>query len=61
MTAVVTTPARRITPAIVVLTVLAAVLFGLGWVVGKVSIPLGWMFAAVRVGWTDARRVGADS
>jgi hypothetical protein len=55
---IVETIPRRITPAIVTLTVIAAVLFGLGWVIGKVSIPLGWMLAACRVGWADARRGG---
>ena len=37
------------------LTALAAVLFAVGWLVGKVSIPVGWMWAALRVGWSDAR------
>lgn len=55
MTVIEATP-RRATVAVIALTVVAAALFALGWLVGKVSIPLGWMLAAVRIGWTDARR-----
>lgn len=46
-------------PTVVILTVLAAVLFGVGWLAGRIvwglSIPVGWMVAAVRVGWADGR------
>jgi hypothetical protein len=52
---------RKISPAIVTLTVVAAVLFALGWTIGKISIPMGWMLAACRVGWADARRGGVGS
>lgn len=55
MTVVENSPEVR-TPLLVwLLTALAAVLFAVGWLVGKVSIPVGWMWAAVRVGWSDAR------
>lgn len=37
------------------LVVLAAVLWLLGWLVGKVCKASTWMWFAVKVGWTDAR------
>lgn len=57
---VVETPqeSRRPLPVVVVLTSVAAVLFVLGWLAGKASLPLAWLWAAVRVGWHDARREG---
>jgi hypothetical protein len=42
------------------LTLVAAVLFAVGWLSGKtvglVFAALAWSFAAVKVGWSDARR-----
>lgn len=42
---------------------IAAVLFFVGWVTGKVFSLLwfvaAWCFAAVRIGWRDARRKDA--
>ena len=38
------------------LTVIAALLYVVGWVAGKVSLMLGWIWSAVSVGWDDARR-----
>ena len=40
----------------ILLTVLAAVLYVIGWVAGKVSLMFGWAWSAVSVGWDDARR-----
>lgn len=50
--------ARRPVVAVVVLTTLAAVLFAFGWAAGKVSLPLAWLWTALRVGWHDARGEG---
>lgn len=60
VTVVEASAADRAAPAVltVVLTVVAAVLFAVGWVVGALSVPLGWAWAAVRVGWSDARQRG---
>lgn len=55
MTVVETSPKPLPALTVVTLTVLAAVLFAFGWVVGKVSLPIGWAWAAVRVGWYEAR------
>jgi uncharacterized membrane protein YciS (DUF1049 family) len=38
------------------LTALAAVLFALGWVAGKIALALSWTGAAIKLGWTDARK-----
>jgi hypothetical protein len=44
-------------PAVrVLLTVLAAVLYALGWAAGKVWVVLAWLGTAVLVGWRDATR-----
>lgn len=40
----------------VLLTVVAAVLYALGWVAGKVWVVLAWLGTAVLVGWRDATR-----
>lgn len=39
----------------VVLTVLVAPLFALGWLVGMVPVAVGWACAAVAEGWDTAR------
>lgn len=38
-------------------TVLAALLYGLGWLAGVVSVALRWVWSAVQVGWDDAHRL----
>jgi len=40
----------------VLLTVVAAVLYAVGWLAGKVWLVLTWVAAAVRVGFADASR-----
>jgi len=61
----VTAQAREIHIGRLVLTVLAAVLFAVGWSAGKVVTVVGgalvWSFAAVKVGWNDGRRRHAGS
>lgn len=37
------------------LTIVAAVLYGLGWLAGKVSFVVSWAWSAAMVGWDDAR------
>lgn len=43
-----------------VLTVLAGLLFGIGWLAAKTAaavwLALAWSATAVKVGWTEARR-----
>ena len=60
----ITAEAREIDLARTILSVLAAVLFVIGWLAGKtVGLVLGvvaWSFAAVKVGWQDARRRSPD-
>lgn len=51
--------ARAMTFGRTMLTLVAGILFGLGWVVAKTFtggwFVLAWCFAAVKVGWTQAR------
>lgn len=55
----ITAKARTITAARAALTLVAGVLFALGWLVAKTCAAawfvLAWCFAAVQVGWNDAR------
>lgn len=37
------------------LTVIAAVLYAVGWFAGVVSLLVVWCFTALAVGWDDAR------
>jgi hypothetical protein len=48
--------ARRVSVGRVVLLLVAAVLFALGWVAGKTVTVAVWCAVAVRVGWQDARK-----
>jgi hypothetical protein len=56
----ITEQARQARPGRVVLTVIAAVLFGAGWVVAKTFtvlwLCLAWSVVAVREGWREGRR-----
>ncbi len=38
-----------------VATALAAVMYALGWVAGKVALVAVWCWSAVLVGWDEAR------
>jgi len=55
----ITSEARKVEFVKTVLTMVAAVLYGLGWVVAKVVtvvwFALAWAGTAVKVGWVDAR------
>lgn len=54
------TEARQVDFGRVVLTVLAAMLFGLGWIVarafGVAWLALAWTAVAVKVGWVEGRK-----
>ena len=55
----ITARARAIRPGRTVLTVIAAVLYGIGWVAAKVFgvvwLAATWCAAAVQIGWEEAR------
>lgn len=59
----ITAEARAAHPGRTLLTIVAAVLYGVGWVAAKtvavVWLGLAWSFAAVKVGWQDARAAKA--
>lgn len=59
----ITKEAREIHFGKTVLLVVAAVLFGLGWVVGKACVVLwravAWSATAVKVGWREALSGGS--
>ena len=44
----------------VLLTLLAALLYALGWAAGLVAVAAVWCWSAMAVGWDDARRLGRD-
>jgi uncharacterized membrane protein YedE/YeeE len=56
----ITAEARQVQFGRVVLTVLAAVLFGVGWVVarafGVLWLVAAWTATAVRIGWQEGRK-----
>jgi hypothetical protein len=51
--------AREIRPGRALLTIIAAMLFALGWITAKMLtvawLAILWSFAAVKVGWQEAR------
>ena len=47
----ITAQARQVRFGQVLLTVLAAVFFGLGWAVGRFFLALAWCAVAVKLGW----------
>jgi len=55
--------AKALTPRRVLLAVITAPLFVLGWlaawVAGVVWLVITWAISAIVLGWTDARQVGA--
>lgn len=55
----ITVEARQIHFGRVLLTVFASLFFAVGWVAAKTCqvlwLALAWMFAAVKVGWQEAR------
>lgn len=55
----ITAEARTISFARTLLTLIAGILFGLGWVAAKtvkgVWFVAAWTFAAVRAGWREAK------
>ena len=59
----ITAEAREVHPVATLLTVLAALLYGLGWTVARTFTAVwfagSWCAVAVRVGWNDARKASA--
>lgn len=59
----ITAQARQVRFWRTVLTVLAGLLFGVGWLVAKAFgvmwLAVAWSAAAVKVGWQEARRGAA--
>ena len=47
--------ARQVHVGRVLLTVLAALFFAVGWVAGKAVLAVAWCGVAVKVGWQEAR------
>jgi len=47
--------ARQLDPARVLLTILAAIPFVIGWLLGKAWLVLAWLWTAAVVGWREAR------
>lgn len=58
----ITAEARNIHAGRTLLTLVAAVLFAVGWITAKVFtvawVAIAWGMAAVKVGWQDARKTG---
>lgn len=52
----ISTEARQIRFAEILLAVIGAVFYGLGWSVSKALLGVAWCLAAVKLGWADARR-----
>lgn len=54
------TGAREVDPVKVMLTIVAAIPYALGWIAAKVCLAawrvLSWMATAARVGWQEARK-----
>jgi hypothetical protein len=57
--------AREIHPGRILLTMVAAFFYALGWSLGKlvngVLLTVTWSMAAAKVGWQDARRSYASA
>jgi hypothetical protein len=61
----ITVEAREVRFGRTVLTLIAAVLFAVGWCVAKlfgvVWLALAWSATAVKIGWTEARKPTGDA
>lgn len=53
----ITDAARQVRVGAFLLVVLVAPFYVVGWLVGKVLLGLAFIGAAVKVGWSDARKV----
>ena len=60
----ITEEAKQVRFGYTVLTVIAGLLYGIGWLVAKtftgVWFVLAWIGTAVKVGWKDARTNGSS-
>ena len=52
--------ARQARPGRAVLTVIAAVFFGLGWCAARGVLAVSWSCVAVREGWREGRRAAVS-
>jgi len=56
----ITVEARQVRVGRTVLTMIAAVLYGIGWaaakLLGSLWLALAWSGTAVKIGWTEARK-----
>lgn len=52
--------AQQVRPVRVLLSILAAPFYALGFVVALVVVVAAWFWAAAQVGWADARQRGRD-
>lgn len=43
-----------------VATLIATLLFSMGWTAGQIVQATLWCTTAIRLGWDDARRLGSD-
>lgn len=48
--------ARDIDPGRLLLTIIAAVFYVVGWVPSKLVLGVFWCCAAIRLGWVEARK-----
>jgi len=57
----ITDRARAVTFVRTVLTIIAGVLFGIGWLIARVWLALAWCAVAAMVGWeAGTARINAD-
>jgi hypothetical protein len=54
----ITVQARQVRFSRVLLTVLAALFFGIGWLAGRLFLGVAWCAVAVRTGWQEGRYGG---
>lgn len=53
----ITAQARQVSIGRTLLTVIASVLFGVGWVAARSFFCLAWCAVAVKVGWREGRQL----
>lgn len=57
----ITDRARQVHLGRVLLTVVAAVFFSIGWIAGAAFMAIAWCGTAVKVGWVESRHRDAAS
>lgn len=56
----ITADAKTVDAGRVLLSLLAAIPFVLGWTAGKIVLVVAWVCLAIKAGWLDARRPRAS-